>query len=268
MSLDLDERQRAMLAEMGVRVWAPERPAVVMPVAPPTAPATAPERFAPPPQPVALVSRVGAVGDLNWADLQDTVKGCRACGLCEGRQHTVFGAGPTGANGQPPRVDWLVVGEAPGEQEDLRGEPFVGQAGKLLDNMLLAIGLKRTESVFIANVIKCRPPHNRNPESAEIAQCSPLLHRQIALLQPKIILGLGRFSVNTLLAATVPDVEKMPLGRLRGQVHRYLPPGEVGGAGIPVVASYHPAYLLRNLPEKAKSWADLVLAVQTLKDSS
>jgi DNA polymerase len=139
-----------------------------------------------------------------------------------------------------------VVGEAPGENEDLQGEPFVGQAGKLLDNMLRALGLNRRDSVYIANVLKCRPPGNRNPEPDEVAQCEPFLRRQVALLQPRIILAMGRFAVQAILQTTEP------IGKLRGRVHEY--------AGVPVVVTYHPAYLLRNLPDKAKAWSDLCLA--------
>ena len=140
----------------------------------------------------------------------------------------------------------------------------MGQAGKLLDNMLKAIGLNRHSNVYIANVIKCRPPGNRNPEPAEVVQCEPYLRRQIELLQPKIILAMGRFAVNTLLADTVPEVQKLPLGKLRGQVHSYHGSGRV----VPVIATYHPAYLLRNLPEKAKSWADLCLALDVMAASA
>ena len=144
------------------------------------------------------------------------------------------------------QADWLIVGEAPGENEDLQGEPFVGQAGKLLDNMLRALGLSRREKVYIANVLKCRPPGNRNPEPDEVARCEPFLRRQVELLQPKIIVAMGRFAVQSLLGTTEA------IGKLRGQRHSY--------AGVPVVVTYHPAYLLRSLPDKAKAWADLCLA--------
>ena len=151
------------------------------------------------------------------------------------------------------QADWLVVGEAPGENEDLQGEPFVGQAGKLLDNMLGALGVSRRENVYIANVLKCRPPGNRNPEPDEIAQCEPFLRRQVDLLKPKIILAMGRFAVQALLQTSEP------VGRLRGRVHRYHE--------VPLVVTYHPAYLLRNLPDKAKAWSDLVLAQSVLRGS-
>jgi DNA polymerase len=286
MALELDARQRAMLEEMHVRVWWPQTPEVVpaappvaqaaplaAPVAPPpvvarpapavaaAAPATAPPRPA-----LAPVDdgRAAAIAAMDWAALQQSVAGCVACKLCDTRKNTVFGVGPAAPEvDAPPRVDWLIVGEAPGEQEDLRGEPFVGQAGKLLDNMLRAVGVSRhgevqgAQAAFIVNVLKCRPPGNRNPALDEVAQCEPFLKRQIALLQPRIILAVGRFAVQSLLAGSVPDVQTQPLGRLRGKVYRY--------EGVPVVVSYHPAYLLRSLPEKAKAWADLCLAMETLK---
>lgn len=261
MSLDLDERQRAMLAEMDIRVWWPRASAPVVtpePIAAKQEPVRAEgqkaseNRATPAPQPGSA-----GIAQMDWDALQAAVAGCRACALCEHRQRTVFGVGPAAAGpGQAPQVDWMVVGEAPGENEDRQGEPFVGQAGKLLDNMLRAIGLERHVNVFVANVIKCRPPGNRNPEPGEVAQCAPYLHRQIELLAPKIILAMGRFAVNALLQDSVPEVHKLPLGKLRGQVHHYR--------GVPVVITYHPAYLLRNLPDKAKAWADLCLARETL----
>ncbi|MFJ5382277.1 uracil-DNA glycosylase family protein, partial [Cupriavidus sp. CER94] len=167
------------------------------------------------------------------------VAGCTACGLCDTRTNTVFGVGD-------PQAEWMLVGEAPGENEDLQGEPFVGQAGKLLDNMLGALGLARGRNVYIANVLKCRPPGNRNPEPEEVAQCEPYLKRQIALIKPKVIVVLGRFAAQSLLRSTTP------IGKLRGTVHTY--------EGIPVVVTYHPAYLLRTLTDKARAWEDLCLA--------
>ena len=209
-----------------------------------------------------LQPRPAGVELMDWPALQAAVAGCRACALCESRKNTVFGIGPVAADGAAPQVDWLIVGEAPGENEDLAGEPFVGQAGKLLDNMLLAIGLQRgddapvragvSRSLFITNVLKCRPPANRNPDPAEVAQCEPYLKRQVELLQPKMILALGKFAAQSLLQDSVPEVQKIPLGKLRGQVFRYL--------GVPVVVSYHPAYLLRSLGDKGKAWDDLCLA--------
>ena len=189
---------------------------------------------------------------MDWAELTEAINTCQACGLCKGRQRAVPGSGDTQAT-------WMIVGEAPGEQEDREALPFVGPAGQLLDAMLAAMGLQRDQGVYIANVIKCRPPHNRNPEPAEVAQCQPYLQRQIELVQPKLILALGRFAAQSLLAGVVPDVERLPLGKLRGQVYQV--------AGRPVVVSYHPAYLLRSPAEKGKAWADLCLAMETLSQS-
>ena len=201
---------------------------------------------------------------MDWSTLQATVAACRACGLCQGRNNTVFGVGPA-------QADWLVVGEAPGEQEDLLAQPFVGASGQLLDNMLKAIGLHRSgqkapangtrPNVYITNVLKCRPPGNRNPQPQEVAQCAPYLQRQIELLQPKVILALGRFASQSLLRGSVAEVERIPLGRLRGVVHSY----QIGSVRVPVVVSYHPAYLLRNLPAKAQAWADLCLALEVMQ---
>ncbi len=271
MSLQLDERQRAMLAEMGVRVWQPESPLGWMDDAPPSPPrggeAAVPAAAAPmarpgagavtsvrepaPPVAPALPADIAA---LDWDALEQAVAGCQACGLCKSRKNTVFGVGDRQAR-------WLVVGEAPGEQEDLQGEPFVGQAGQLLDNMLKAIGLDRGASgeqgVFIANVLKCRPPANRNPQPDEVAKCEPYLRRQVELLQPQIILALGRFAAQSLLQGTVADIATVPLGKLRGQVHQYQ--------GVPVIVSYHPAYLLRTPQDKAKAWADLCLALEVAR---
>jgi DNA polymerase len=186
-----------------------------------------------------LAPRASGIDTMEWDALAETVSACRACKLCGTRKNTVFGVGD-------PKADWLIVGEAPGENEDIQGEPFVGQAGKLLDNMLRALGLNRREKVYIANVLKCRPPGNRNPEPDEVAQCEPFLRRQVELLQPKVIVAMGRFAVQSLLGTT--DA----IGKLRGQRHSY--------AGVPVVVTYHPAYLLRNLPDKGKAWSDLCLA--------
>ncbi len=279
MTIDLDDRQRAMLQEMGVRVWLPRsevisiEPALakLMPVTPKSArpgEVIATERIADkslapgtPDQTHGESQRPLVLGQ-TWSDLQSAVTSCRACKLCEGRTHTVFGVGPAGPDAQAaPKADWLIVGEAPGENEDRIGEPFVGQAGQLLDNMLKAMGASRQTNTYILNVVKCRPPGNRNPELAEIAQCEPFLRRQIELLQPKVILAMGRFAVNALLQASISDVAKLPLGKLRGQVHGY----DCAGVTLPVIATYHPAYLLRNLPEKAKAWADLCLAMDTMK---
>jgi DNA polymerase len=184
---------------------------------------------------------------MDWSALEGAVAGCTACALARTRTRTVFGVGHRGA-------DWMLVGEAPGAEEDARGEPFVGQAGRLLDNMLAAVGLTRAgatpQSVYIANVLKCRPPGNRNPEPAEVACCEPFLERQIALVQPKLVLVMGRFAAQSLLGSDAS------IASLRGRVHTV----DVAGRRVPVVVTYHPAYLLRNLADKAKSWADLCLA--------
>jgi len=284
MTLQLDARQRAMLKEIGVRVWQPLPPAapaeVPAPVRqkevgrmaasereeavqiraagvlPPSAQVSAcsddaaPETAAPRVLPADIAA-------MDWPLLQQAVADCQACELCKSRKNTVFGVGDTQAH-------WLVVGEAPGEHEDLQGEPFVGAAGQLLDNMLKSVGLSRrgtgAQGAYIANVLKCRPPANRNPQPQEMLQCEPYLRRQVELLQPRIILALGRFAVQALLHDSVPDVASMPLGKLRGQVHRYH--------GVPVIVSYHPAYLLRTPLDKAKAWADLCLARQTLSAST
>ena len=282
---DLDDRQRAMLAEMGVRVWWPSTPAEpaaqAMPAAPvpeaapavastvapmsaaTTAPMAASTAAAPavvpkPPQaasvrpaaaPVPVLTTrplADGVDRMDWTTLQAMAAACQACDLCAQRKKSVFGVGDQ-------QAQWMVIGEAPGEQEDLQGEPFVGQSGQLLDNMLKAVGLSRQAQgeggVYIANAIKCRPPGNHNPTPQELATCAPYLARQVALVQPQIILLMGRFAVQSVLQTTEP------IGKLRGQVHTYQ--------GVPVVVTYHPAYLLRNPADKAKAWADLVLALKT-----
>ncbi|MEO0002542.1 MAG: hypothetical protein RLZZ22_234 [Pseudomonadota bacterium] len=295
----LDARHGAMLAEMGINCWwrealAPEpaarlsapaapgrgamaappsatrapqqearaeRPVTASPV--PIRPATTtPVALVPPPPaparaviPLAVLpAKVPAEMPADQAALMEAIRACSACELGTRRRHAVPGMGD-------PAPDWLIVGEAPGEEEDRQGLPFVGRAGQLLDRMLAAMGLSREHQVYIANVIKCRPPQNRNPEPVEIAQCEPWLLRQIELLQPRFILALGRFAAHTLLAhSTRPGAEalrKLPLGKLRGQVHEV----EIGGRRLPLVVSYHPAYLLRSPGEKAKSWADLCLAL-------
>jgi DNA polymerase len=183
-----------------------------------------------------------AIQTLDWDALAERVAGCEACRLCEKRTNAVFGVGDREA-------DWMLIGEAPGENEDRQGEPFVGQAGKLLDNMLRSLALARGTNVYIANVIKCRPPGNRNPEPDEVARCEPYLQRQVSLVKPKLIVALGRFAAQSLLKT------EASISSLRGRVHTY--------EGVPVIVTYHPAYLLRSLPDKAKAWADLCLARAT-----
>lgn len=182
-------------------------------------------------------------GALDWLALQEVVAGCRACRLCETRRNTVFGTGDAHA-------DWMVIGEAPGVEEDRRGEPFVGKAGQLLDAMLAAVGRSRRSGVFIANVLKCRPPGNRDPQADEAARCEPFLKRQIELVSPKVIVALGRTSAQRLLGSDAS------LASLRGTVHHYA----CAGRNIPLVVTYHPAYLLRTPLDKAKAWVDLQLA--------
>ena len=184
---------------------------------------------------------------MDWPALQAAVAACEACGLCRSRTQTVFGVGSA-------QAQVMVVGEAPGEQEDRQGEPFVGPAGQLLDAMLRAIQHDRQATdehgVYIANVLKCRPPANRNPAPDEVLRCEPYLARQVALVKPRVILAMGRFAVQSLLNTSDP------IGRLRGRVHQYQ--------GVPVIVTYHPAYLLRTPADKAKAWADLCLAMDTL----
>lgn len=264
------ERQLAMLREIGIRLWV--RPVDAPP--PATHPAAPPGRRALPagdtptdPPRTAITTRRGretaapsavavtaphqrpaGVESMDWPVLREAVARCTACRLCESRRNTVFGVGNEHAH-------WMIVGEAPGEQEDLQGEPFVGKAGQLLDNMLRAIGLTRASApperqVFIANTLKCRPPGNRNPQPDELAQCEPFLIRQLALVKPRIVVAMGRFAVQSLLRTSEP------IGRLRGCVHRYQ--------GVPLIVTYHPAYLLRNPVDKARAWEDLCLALDVV----
>jgi uracil-DNA glycosylase len=254
------ERQHALLRGLGLRLWS----APVAEEGPAPAPLAVPEPLvalgapAPPAAPAAPVSRAAAAPatplapGLGWQPLREAVAACRACSLCERRTQTVFGTGHEQAS-------WLVVGEAPGAEEDLQGEPFVGDSGQLLDRMLAALSLTREadaalpreRQVYIANTLKCRPPGNRNPTPAELSTCEPFLVRQIELLKPRIILAMGRFAVQALLRSDEP------IGKLRGRVHRYQ--------GVPLVVTYHPAYLLRNLPEKAKAWDDLCFAAEVFE---
>jgi len=216
------------------------------------------------------------VDNLDWPELKQQVRGCTACKLRAGCTQTVFGVGDE-------QAEWLFVGEGPGADEDAQGEPFVGQAGKLLDNMLLAIKLRRGKNVYIANIVKCRPPGNRTPEADEIATCLPYLQRQIELIKPKLIVALGKTAATALLGRDAT------LGSLRGTLHDYRAPAtELGsvqgyessrqpplphqttssrrvGAATPLLVTYHPAYLLRSPMEKAKAWQDLCLAVHTMQ---
>ena len=251
----LEEMGLAPLWRLRARTKASEEPAV-RPAAEPAAAEPAPpsarrKAEIPGPQPGLVAGmkfdladeRAVSILRMEWPELKATVEGCRACALHKARTKTVFGVGDE-------QADWLLVGEAPGAEEDARGEPFVGQAGRLLDNMLAAVGLKRGDNVYICNVLKCRPPGNRNPEPFEMAQCTPHLLRQLDLIKPRLILALGRIAVHSLL-----DTEAS-IASLRGKLHRYR--------GVPLIVTYHPAYLLRNLPDKAKAWEDLCFARRTM----
>ena len=188
--------------------------------------------------------RTESILRMDWAQLKASVAGCTACDLSRTRNRTVVGVGDEAAN-------WLFVGEAPGADEDAQGEPFVGQAGRLLDNMLAAIGLARGADVYIANIVKCRPPGNRNPDAVEASCCGPYLQRQIELLRPRLIVALGKIAAANLLG------RESTIAALRGQVHSYR--------GIPLIVTYHPSYLLRSLADKALAWEDLCFAVETMR---
>ncbi len=199
----------------------------------------------PAPVPAAGEERIAEIAGMAWNTLQRSVADCRACRLCQGRRQAVLGVGDRNA-------DWLFIGEGPGAEEDARGEPFVGPAGQLLDAMLAAIDLRRGHDVYIANAVKCRPPDNRTPEAAEIAACAPYLRRQIALVQPRLIVLLGRAAAHAVLG------EVGSLASMRGRSFACSSP--VSGTSIPVIVTYHPAYLLRTLPDKARAWEDLCRA--------
>lgn len=220
-----EQQRRAYLKALSVDVWVPNDQAPLD---------SGEERLA------EAAPNCTDVSALGWTELEARVAACRDCALHKSRTQTVFGVGNQNA-------DWLIIGEAPGAEEDRRGEPFVGRAGQLLDEMLRAAGQSR-DQVFIANVLKCRPPNNRDPEPGEAKACRAYLQRQIALLQPRIILAVGRVAAQTLLATDTP------VGRLRGKLHRL--------GDIPLVVTYHPAYLLRSPAQKRKSWQDLCMAME------
>jgi DNA polymerase len=222
--IQTEHQRRAYLQALGLDVWVPRDQ-------------VAPE------QNIAAEPGDVAVESLDWTELRATVRDCTRCALHSSRTQTVFGVGNKAA-------DWLIIGEAPGAEEDRRGEPFVGRAGQLLDEMLRAAGKDRGE-VFIANILKCRPPNNRDPDATEAAACRGYLERQIALIQPKIILAVGRIAAQQLLATDTP------VGKLRGQVHQL--------GNIPVVVTYHPADLLRSPTQKRKAWQDLCLAMSVIE---
>lgn len=255
-----DNRRVRFLEEMGLApVWAlrdavpvqeAQEPALMQEASPHVmraavqAQATAPAATAP---------SASEVATMDWSRLEEEVSGCIKCGLCKGRTNTVFGVGDR-------KAKWLFVGEGPGRNEDLKGEPFVGPAGKLLDNMMLAMGLRRGNNAFIANIVKCRPTdgngRDRPPTAEESAACMPYLERQIALIQPTVIVALGKTAALSLLDLA-PET---PVSRLRGKVHQRN--------GLPLVVTYHPAYLLRTLGDKAKAWQDLCLAMSTFSSSN
>jgi DNA polymerase len=243
----LPERRRQYLEAIGIDLWVQRSPAASAEppaAAPAAAPATAQEPGHPEPGtigPRATAAAASGEAAAQWQQLLEEVRRCTLCPLHTTRTQGVLGVGPK-------RADWLVIGEAPGAEEDRRGEPFVGAAGQLLDAMLRAIGLDRRTNVYIANVLKSRPPNNRDPKPEEVAACLPYLVRQIALLQPKIMLAVGRIAAQNLLDTDAP------LGRLRGRVHHF------GERQTPLVVTYHPAYLLRTPADKRKAWEDLKFA--------
>ncbi len=282
MSLDLDERQRAMLAEMRVKVWwptpvslAPQSVGVSTAERVPARPVATPAAVAPAPSTVPHAKLAGAVVaaaakpeaattrqaptalGMDLATLATTIAACSACSLCEGRKAAVFPVQPVFR-----QSDWMVVGDPPTEDDERAGVAFAGQAGQLLDNMLRAVQRTRDGSgasgAWLTHVVKCRPAVVRNPSSDELACCAQYLRREVALVQPRVILAMGRFAALSLLVATNPDVAKVPFGKLRGQMHSF--------EGVPVVVTYSPARLLRAQEDKAGAWADLCLAQATAND--
>ncbi|MFO1419350.1 MAG: uracil-DNA glycosylase [Methylotetracoccus sp.] len=242
--MGLERRRSQYLEAMGIPVWVP-RVAPPEPFVPEAESCVAPDTPPEPSPPVIAESATASpVAAYDWDDLAACVASCTACPLHRTRTQTVFGVGNRGAR-------LMVIGEAPGEQEDLKGEPFVGRAGQLLNEMLRAIGFAR-EDVYIANILKCRPPGNRDPQAEEVDACEAYLQRQVALLAPKVVLAAGRIAAQNLLKTATP------IGKLRGRVHSYR--------AIPLVVTYHPAYLLRTPGEKRKAWDDLRLALRTLRE--
>ena len=276
MALELDSRQRAMLQEMGVHVWLPETPAqpdalelVPVDTSPPRQTSPAPPRAIAPNvatnparAPVAAPAAATSAGEplelqgLDWTELAQAAAACQACDLCAGRKHSTLQAHATSA-----QADWLVVGDPPDEDEDRLAQPFAEQAGALLDNMLKAAGASRSGAAragaHLSNVVKCRPPPGRLPLAADLAQCAQYLQCEIQLVQPKVILAMGRFAAQLLLEEH-PQEAALPLGRQRGRVYQYR--------GIAVVVTYHPKVLLRASADKAKAWADLCLAMDVLDE--
>lgn len=226
----------AYLQAIGIDVWVPRTAIGGGPGAQPAPAPASPDEVVAPAAAAAMPAAEGA-----WESLRGEVMRCTRCSLHAGRTQGVFGVGN-------PRAEWMVIGEAPGAEEDRRGEPFVGRAGQLLDAMLRAIGLSRAQNVYIANVLKSRPPNNRDPQPEEVAACLPYLRRQIELVRPHLLLAVGRIAAQNLLASGES------LSRLRGRVHRF------GELNTPLVVTYHPAYLLRNPADKRKAWEDLKFA--------
>jgi len=253
----MDSRRLAYLRALEIDVWErrdlprpqPEIAAEAVPAASAHI-AEEPLRAAPAPQrtEATVVSDLGHAAGLGWEALEQAVRECRRCPLHQTRTQGVFGVGNR-------KASWLVIGEAPGADEDRQGEPFVGRAGQLLNSMLRAMGLAR-EQVYIANILKSRPPNNRDPRPEEVRECIPYLYRQIELIDPRLILCVGRIAAQTLLGTDTP------IGKLRGKLH-HLAPVHPTGRPRPMVVTYHPAYLLRSPAEKRKAWGDLVLAMQT-----
>jgi uracil-DNA glycosylase family 4 len=250
----MTSRREEMLKEMGLSPLWTLREGVRAPIEPMHSVAFEETQEAISPSPVAIApeaprsalddERRASIMQMDWLALKASVAECVMCPLHAKRNKTVFGVGDENA-------DWMFVGEGPGADEDALGDPFVGQAGRLLDNMLAAIGLRRGEDVYIANIVKCRPPGNRNPEPAEAEKCEPFLQRQIELVKPKLIVALGRIPAQNLLG------REATIASLRGRVLDYK--------GIPLLVTYHPAYLLRTLTDKAKAWQDLCFAVRTMR---
>ena len=254
MTLSLDARQRAMLAAMGVRVWQPTPAVQALARVPQTAPSPV-VPASPVTTDIALKALPVGLAEMDWAALQNAASLCQACGLCETRQRSVFSNSVTLP--ASPSADWLIITDPPSEEEERRGELFVNAEGELFDAMLQALGMSRlaTSGPLVATVVpvlKCRVPAQRNPHTEELQQCRAYLERQVALLQPQVIIAMGRWAVQSVLAATSTDLASQPLGKLRGQVHRF--------ANTPVVVTYHPQSLLRTPLDKAKAWADLCLA--------
>ena len=260
---ELDDRQRAMLAEMGVRVWMPQSvralPAKASklaqvalpdtPIADASAPVSVPVASAPQmlSVPIVDISQLPeGIASMDWVQLQSAVATCTGCGLSQSRQQAILGEGLASA-------DWMIVGDAPGEEEDKEARSFAGPAGQLLDNMLKALSLTR-EQVYLTHALKCRTPVGRNASQVEVSHCATYLARQVALVQPKVILAMGRTAALALLQSAEP------LGKLRSQVQSFQ--------GVPVVVTYPPAYLLRNQADKAKAWADLCWAARLVRPSS